>query len=242
MTKLRASTATIRTETVREQVAGKARAHALLAQIIDSLVIYGGRPIKGSHLDHRVKQTQMLDQFFERVREDARNPESTTWKDDQSRRGVEELLANRQRLADAASRILECLAVPDKAWKIKEGDLDLLTEELNRNREPIRFHPEQRAYGRKTRPFTLAVELLEYMNLCVRYGPAHGICARKGCGALMISGRGAKKFCTPECRKAEWAYEHNKPYYKEHRSMARHYKSKGATRQAKANKAASSKK
>src|SRR5205823_9055939 len=45
---------------------------------------------------------------------------------------------------------------------------------------------------------------------------------------LMISGRDAKKFCTPECRKAEWAYEHNTPYYKEHRSMARHTTSRKA--------------
>ena len=70
-----------RTETVRERIAGKARATALLGRIIDSLVIYGGRPIKGRHPDDRVKHTQMFDQFFASVLEDARNKKSTTWKD-----------------------------------------------------------------------------------------------------------------------------------------------------------------
>jgi hypothetical protein len=68
--------------------------------------------------------------------------------------------------------------------------LDLLTEELNRHTQPIRFDPEQQAYRRNTPTFQLAFGLLEYMNLCLRYGPAHGICAREGCSALMISGRG----------------------------------------------------
>ena len=233
-----------RAETVRERLAGKARATALLGRIIDSLVIYGGRRIKGRHPDDRVKHTQMFDQFFASVLEDARNKKSTTWKDNAGRRGVEQLLVTRKRLGDAAGRILECLAVPEKAGPVEDGDLDLLTEELNRNTQPIRFDPEQQAYRRKTTPYTLASELLEYMNLCVRYGPAHGMCARLGCGNLMIAGRGAKKFCSPECRKAQWAYENNKPYYKEHRSMARSYKSKikkGATPHARTKRPASSK-
>src|SRR5260370_15559998 len=126
----------------------------------------------------------MVNEFFEKVLEDARNQESTTWEDDQSRRSVEHLLVNRQRLAEAAGRILECLAVPEEAGKVNDDDLDLLTEELNRHTQPIRFDPKQHAYGRKTPLFALAPQLLEYMNLCLRYGAAHGICARTGCGAL----------------------------------------------------------
>jgi hypothetical protein len=167
----------------------------------------------------------LIDQLLERVLEEARYTESTTWKNEESRRSVVELLLTRQRLADAAGRILECLVVPEKAGTVEDGDLDLLTEELNRHTEPIRFDPEQQAYRRKTPTFMLAFELLEYMNLCLRYGPEHGICARLECGALMVSGRGAKKFCTPECRKAEWAYEHNKTYYQQHRSVSRNHKS-----------------
>jgi hypothetical protein len=174
-------TETVRTETIRERVAGKARAHALLTEIMNSLVIYGGKPIKGSHLENRGIEAQM-NGFFEKVLEDARDQESTTWKDKESRRSVEQLLVNRQRMADAAGRILQCLAVADKAGKVADRDLDLLTEELNRHTQPIRFDPKQLAYGRKTPIFSLAPQLLEYMNLCLRYGTALGFVRARDAG------------------------------------------------------------
>jgi hypothetical protein len=44
-----------------------------------------------------------------------------------------QLPVTRQRLAEAAGRILECLAVSEKAGTVEDGDLDLLTEELHRH-------------------------------------------------------------------------------------------------------------
>src|SRR5262249_26561594 len=68
--------------------------------------------------------------------------------------------------------------------------------------------------------------LVEYMTLSARYGPQHSICAREGCNSLMIAGRGAKKFCSPQCRKAAWAYEGKKDYYQTRKRESRSYRKK----------------
>jgi hypothetical protein len=152
----------------------------------------------------------------------------------------------RQRLIESIYRILEDLALPafDGA---DPDDLQAIAEVLQKaeGSKTIVFDPRKRQYGWDS-PTTitewLAIQMLEYLNLCVKYGPAHSVCARRGCNSLMVSGRGAKKFCSPECRKAEWAYEHNKSYYRKHRLRSRNHQSrkkKRATPHAKAKRLAS---
>jgi hypothetical protein len=61
--------------------------------------------------------------------------------------------------------------------------------------------------------------LLRYLNLSYHYGAVHTVCER--CGSLMTTGRGGKKFCSPECRKAVWSYASKSDYYKDKQKIRR---------------------
>jgi len=198
-------------------------------EIVQSLVIYGGRkPIKGSHAqlhEDRADHSRIFAEFYKKILEDVQNPQSKNWNSAKARSDVERMLLTRERVAETAYRILECLAIPGNAGAVTTADLDRLAEELDQHTGPLRFDPEKRAFCRH-RSLMLESQLLEYMNLCVQYGPEHGICARKECGALMISGRGAKKYCSPQCRKLVWGYAQNKEYYQQHRKYNRKHHSR----------------
>ena len=109
-------------------------------------------------------------------------------------------------ITEVIFNILEAIA---KDQIPKDQDLDFLTEVLNADNGPIRFDPDgddpahwvREPYRRPDRPEVLfAKDLLDYMNLAARYGREHDICGMEGCGTLMMTGRGSKKFCSSECR------------------------------------------
>jgi hypothetical protein len=62
--------------------------------------------------------------------------------------------------------------------------------------------------------------LLKYVNLSAQCGGSllHRTC--DVCGYLTTGGRGNKKFCSGECRRNFWSYEHQKEYYNQKRQPA----------------------
>lgn len=206
------------TETVRERLAGKARARAVLRDLTEHLSLVGGnRQIKRGHA------YQMNEENLERMRHAVR---SFLAQARQYGSATERIIEEMEQLSLAAYRILEALAVDSLQAAVLESDLDLLTNMITRDLGPIRFDSAQKAWTRshsaESPTAALANSLLEYMNLSANYGPEHAICIQ--CRSLMISGRGAKKYCSPECRKEAWTYEQKKDYYQEHRSDSRIYK------------------
>src|SRR5262249_8197138 len=136
----------------------------------------------------------------------------------------DEIIRLQIRMADFLKTAHSILANIAKGEPVPNDALDTLTQDLREYSysRPIRYYeaenPLQNHY-RSEAPMILeaAQDLLEYMNLCVRYGPQHAICDLESCGNLMISGRGGKKFCSAECRKAYWNYDRQKEYYIEKR-------------------------
>jgi hypothetical protein len=45
----------------------------------------------------------------------------------------------------------------------------------------------------------------------------------------MVAGRGAKKYCSPQCRKAAWAYEEKKDYYQGRKKDSRKNRKRNKT-------------
>jgi hypothetical protein len=215
----------IRTETVRERMAMKARARAILQRLIDFFALHGSldQDFKGELIMKGKHTAQDISTYAnERLRETLANDmPNLTLRFDHGRT-----------LSTLGLRIMRALA---DGVVVPETDLDGLTAIINVDirlfRLPIRWYPEQRKYGRDSSEHASTAEsLLEYMTLSARYGPQHSICAREGCNSLMIAGRGAKKFCSPRCRKAAWAYEGKKDYYQAHKKDSRKNRKRNKTK------------
>jgi hypothetical protein len=135
-----------------------------------------------------------------------------------------------KRFVSVTFNILEAIA---KEQTPTDVDLRALTDVLYGNHsyhDFIQFRPDgDNPSGWVKEPYRLpdkldilfAKDLLDYMNLAARYGREHGICELEGCGTLMMTGRGGKKFCSPECRKAYWSYDRQKTYYLEKQATSR---------------------
>jgi hypothetical protein len=212
----------MRTETVRERLAMKARARAILQRLIDFFALHGSldQDFKGELIMKGKHTAQEISTYVNA--------------------GLRETLANDVALRFDNGRVLSTLglrimrALADGVV-VPETDLDGLTAIINVDirlfQLPIRWYPEQRKYGRDSSEHASTAEsLLEYMTLLARYGPQHSICAREGCNSLMIAGRGAKKFCSPQCRKAAWAYEEKKDYYQAHKKDSRKNRKRNKTK------------
>lgn len=126
-------------------------------------------------------------------------------------------------LATTGYRILETMAGDER---VSNADLDVLTRVLNQHQDPIRFQPvsplDPRPMYRRRGGLDVSFvdDLLNYMDLAARYGRQHFRCEREGCEALMISGRGGKRFCSNACRNQFWAYNRQKPYYIEKKALS----------------------
>ena len=203
---------------IRQVQASKARARACLHRLgsfLENLIQSGNAPeekrrLKLEHVKKRAKRAKSYYQLSGRAVEGIDDPN---------------LLP---RLIQVTFNILEAIA---KEEIPQDRDLDFLTEVLDQKKEPIRFHPDgddpaewvwdpYRPPDKLTTLF--AKDLLEYMNLSARYGPEHGICDMEGCARLMMAGRGGKKFCSSECRRAFWSYDRKKEYYIERQAHSRH--------------------
>jgi hypothetical protein len=219
---------------VRESLVMSARARALLERLIDYFALWGpkNKHFKGSHASQEVLALRAG--IDEQVGRDVHHDRLVTQLSGTLHRSpLPQFHIKMARfLLGTAYSILEHLA---KGKPVPNSDLDELTQVLREYSysNPIRYckttDPLQKHY-RSQEPIAceLAQDLLEYMNLCARYGPEHAICELQSCGSLMITGRGGKKFCSAECRKAYWNYDRQKDYYIEKRRESR--ESLGAVR------------
>jgi hypothetical protein len=202
----------------REARAMQGRARALLSAVAGRMFLYGQH-------EHQFKGSHQSQQWAGRDGEVRAGLIETLGPAGQAI--ADDMKAN----AETAYSILASIA-NDEA--VKTSDLDDLTKMLDSDAGPIRFKPPNpmatlstHAYrrlgslGARSWSGSFGDLLLEYMNISATYGRVHGICQRKGCGALMTSGRGGKKYCSSACTKAQWAYENNKEYYTKNRRDAR---------------------
>lgn len=136
-----------------------------------------------------------------------------------------------RRCVEAFFRILEATA---RGKVPVDADLDSLKDGLNRPIHGLSFQPgpSERRQGpgailrafksQRQGPYTpssqdairAASQLLwDYINTTYKCGPVHMVCSIQDCGSLMTEGRGGKKFCSPECRKAYWSYSKHREYF-----------------------------
>ena len=198
----------VRAPSMRQRQAQRDRARRLFEEIV---MIISGISSIGEHFKGVVFVAMEGDVPRETVR---------TWAgylehDVESTEDQASLLEDVEATAKAVHHILHSTA---KGLEVTDEDLDVITATLNRNNGTIRLRmvPEFDVwyYQRQgeTAEFHLAKVTLEYLNAGVT---CHKVCQHEGCGNIMTSGRGAKKFCSAECRKEHWSYKNQKRYYME---------------------------
>lgn len=121
------------------------------------------------------------------------------------------------RMEETANAVLRILRSTAEGLDVSAEDLDVITGSLNRYRGAIRragWTGEYWRYERQHRQmdYDLAELLLDYLNTGIT---CHAVCQREGCGNIMTTGRGLKKFCSADCRKEHWSYKNQKKYYLE---------------------------
>jgi hypothetical protein len=57
--------------------------------------------------------------------------------------------------------------------------------------------------------------LREYLEMTAICGPLHRICKLEGCRMIAVGGRGNKRFCSEEHRKAFWTYGRQRDYFRQ---------------------------
>lgn len=193
---------------LKERQAMQARARSVLDELVGTMFTWGAE-------DQHFKRTHLSQQWagtYRKIR-DALEP----------RLGADQVAEIFDPMQDAVRLAYGVLGTIAKDEVVKHKDLDMLSTILSSS--PLRIRLSQATphvsaasslpYRRSDcSPVVLMAELLlEYMNLSALYGRVHWICQRKGCGTLMTGGRGGKKYCSPNCRKAAWAYQERKEYY-----------------------------
>ena len=133
---------------------------------------------------------------------------------------------------------LEILSAIAKQEDPPESALAILTKALNRPVKEFVFHffgdpPEYRIDERMLRmrqgddifiakgPYWITMDpvrnaaegLREYLELIPICGMIHSACRFEGCLRPVIGGRGNKKFCSDEHRKAFWTYDRQRDYF-----------------------------
>ena len=217
---------------LREGYVMTARARTILDRLIQFFAIYGppDKHFKGSHAAESGRKTRAG--LMTLAEKQAKGIQTLFEAFGVKNRTIEDSTETAWVVA-AGYRIMERLA---RGESVETSDLDIITEVLNAQTWPIRFHggslkrlhplmetDPYEPYRRETESAKdrFVQDLLAYMNHCARHGPEHGICRLGSCGALMVAGRGAKKFCSVECRKAFWSYDRQKAYFQMKRSKSR---------------------
>ncbi len=130
-----------------------------------------------------------------------------------------ELAPLKKRLSRVAEATYRAVSSGTTSAGVAPADLDILTDALDadarrRPRERIRLHQDG-TYRRVNASIetTHARLVFDYLNLIQAGVVVHSKCQLDGCGSIMTTGRGPKRFCSKECREEFWSYQNQKQYY-----------------------------